>query len=101
MPSSLGGSLKLGWSRGGGCSGEVWSGREKGGTGIGGFGGEQLLRDDLREGTARLGWGWLSRTLKWDLGLFLGQGRAGLKARPGCWGTVDKGGAEASDSQLA
>lgn len=51
MPSSLGGNLKLGWSRGGQCSGE-----EKEVTSIGGFGGEQLLRGDLREVTSQPGW---------------------------------------------
>lgn len=50
MPSSLGGNLKLGWSRGGQCSGE-----EKEVTVIGGFGGEQLLRGNLSEVTSQPG----------------------------------------------
>lgn len=50
MPSSLGGNLKLGWNRGGQCSGE-----EKEVTVIGGFGGEQLLRGNLSEVTSQPG----------------------------------------------
>lgn len=81
MPSSLSGISSWVGEGEGGSRELVWKG--EGGHGNRGFGGEQLLRGDLGEMTAQLGWGLLNRTPKW--------GRAGLEVRPGYYGAAETG----------